>query len=87
MAGASAGNPATLIIRNGYFVLAANAAAQANDAVVTNGTAGNVYVYGGIFMNANESVSEYVLLHTAAANNFKIYGGVMMAPGAQKGFY
>jgi hypothetical protein len=87
MAGASAGNPATLIIRNGYFVLSANAAAQANDAVVTNGTAGNVYVYGGIFMNANESVSEYVLLHTAAANNFKIYGGVMMATGAQKGFY
>ena len=87
MAGASAGNPATLIIRNGFFTLSAEGAAQAADAVVTNGTAGNVYIYGGIFANYKENTSEYVLQHTAAANDFKIYGGVMVATGAQKGFY
>lgn len=87
MAGASAGNPATLIIRGGMFELSAEGAAQAADAVVTNGTAGNVYIYGGIFANYKESTSEYVLQHTAAANDFKIYGGAMLATGAQKGFY
>ncbi len=88
MAGASAGNPATLNIYNGTFILYAETGVQAGDAVVTNGTAGNVYIYGGRFLNANENAaSEYVLMHTAAANNFKIYGGVMLATGAQKGFY
>ena len=92
MTGASASNPATLNIYGGEFVLNASAAVTANDAVVTNGTAGNVYVFGGVFVNNNDAdnagvTSAYTMKHTNAAGDFKIFGGVMMATGAQLGFF
>ena len=87
VAGASASNPANLYIYGGQFMLACLDGAQANDAVVTNGDAGNVEIYGGVFMNLSDSASEYVLNHTNAAGDFKVYGGMLMATGEQMGFY
>ena len=78
MTGASADNPATLSIYGGEFVLNASANVKASDAVITNGTAGNVYIYAGVFVNNNDAVnggasSNYVLNHTNAAGDFQIY--------------
>ncbi len=92
VAGASASNPASLTITGGEFILGPADDVQASDAVITNGDAGNVYIYGGTFVNSNDTVngatySEYVLKHTNAAGDFKIYGGIMMGTGVQKGFY
>ena len=80
VAGDSANTPATLEIYGGMFGLRPSANVQATDAVVTNGDAGNVIIYGGVFVSAsdmeNGSVySEYVLRHTNAAGDFKIFGG------------
>ncbi len=92
VAGASANVPATLVIYGGEFMLHPSESVDASYAVVTNGDAGDVYIYAGMFMNNNDTVigtvcSEYTLKHTAASGDFRIFGGMMLATGMQKGFY
>ena len=92
MKGSSADAPATLNIADVQFILLPTEAAQATDAVVTNGDCGNVYVNGGLFLNMSDVAngtarSEYVFRHTNAAGDFKIYGAIMMGSGVQKGFF
>ncbi len=67
-------------------------------AVITNGDSaayGNVYIYGGQFINANDgsdfdtdtAYSRQVLAQTSSKGNFQIFGGVLVATAVQDFFF
>ena len=67
-------------------------------AVITNGDSaayGNVYIYGGQFINANDgsdfdtdtAYSRQVLAQTSSKGNFQIFGGILVATAVQDFFF